>query len=72
MSLSAVLTKANTSQKRKDLKQRKSQLHDQRVSDVKLILFASNTCITAEFHFSCPENGHRAPATTIPGKRFLL
>lgn len=43
MSLAAVLTKADSSQKGKELKQRKGQLHDQRVSAVKLILVPSNT-----------------------------
>lgn len=42
MSLAALLTKANSSQKSKELKQRKGQLHDQRVSAVKLILVTSN------------------------------
>lgn len=38
MSLAAVLTKANYCQKSEEFKQRKGQLHDQRVSAVKLIL----------------------------------
>lgn len=40
---SAVLTKANSSQKGKDLKQRKSQIRDQRVTAVKVIVITSNT-----------------------------
>lgn len=72
MSLAAVLTKANSCQKSEELKQRKGQLHDQRVSAVKLILVASNTlqcstnpvCTSSKWVYaSCYHN---------PGKKMMF
>lgn len=71
MSLAAVLTKANSSQKGKELKQRKGQLHDQRVSAVKLILVPANIiqCNIVQIQFAHPANGYIPPATTILEKK---